>query len=280
MLEESNYVIDAEQIAEVSRLDEQARMIAKVMGGLLPERGNDLSGMQQVLDLACGPGKWAMDVAGAAPYVQVTGVDISQTMLLYAQQHKGTLQNVYFRHMNILESLAFPDASFDLVNARLLVGVVKREQWTPLLAESLRVLRPGGILRLSEMTVGQSTSPAYEEFARLLALAFLRGGYSFLPLPRDLGITMMLAPLLRRAGCDPVRLHLYPVDYSADTELVESFRVHIIHTASLAKPFLLKTGVTTEEEYLHLLTRLKVEINQPDFCALAEIVTAIGIKPR
>ncbi|HEY4388776.1 MAG TPA: hypothetical protein VGN34_30360, partial [Ktedonobacteraceae bacterium] len=38
-------------------------LITRGMGGILSERGNDPSDFHDVLDLGCGAGGWAMDVA-------------------------------------------------------------------------------------------------------------------------------------------------------------------------------------------------------------------------
>lgn len=63
---ESTYVIDAENAAEMARLTRQDRLITKTMGGLFTEH-SDLSGGHDVLDVACGPGGWVLDVARHIP---------------------------------------------------------------------------------------------------------------------------------------------------------------------------------------------------------------------
>src|SRR6266700_7815889 len=74
---ESSYIIDAESAAEMARLVSQDRLTTKSMGGLLPEQ-TDLSSIHRVLDVACGPGGWVLDMAFEHPEVQVVGIDISQ----------------------------------------------------------------------------------------------------------------------------------------------------------------------------------------------------------
>ncbi len=53
------------------------------------------------------------------PHMQVTGIDISRTTINYAraQAEVQNLKNVAFEEMDIYQPLAFPGASFDLVNA-------------------------------------------------------------------------------------------------------------------------------------------------------------------
>src|SRR5258707_9893139 len=81
---ESSYIIDAEGAAEMARLVSQDQLTMKSMGGVLPEQ-TDVSGMHRVLDIACGPGGWVLDVAFEHPESRVVGIDISQTMIEYAR---------------------------------------------------------------------------------------------------------------------------------------------------------------------------------------------------
>src|SRR5437867_767681 len=120
---ENTYVIDPESATEMARLMNQDRIITENMGSLLPEQ-LDLSNTRNILDVACGPGGWALNVASAYPDIEVVGVDISKPMIEYARAQAWSrgLENVSFEVMSALEPFTFPDNSFDGVNARLLVG--------------------------------------------------------------------------------------------------------------------------------------------------------------
>ena len=87
---------------------------------------------------------------------------ISRTTIEYAhaRAHTQGLDNATFIVMDVTRPLEFPDACFDLVNARLLVSVLSTEAWLPLLRECVRVTRPGGLIRLTECERSISTSPA------------------------------------------------------------------------------------------------------------------------
>uniref|UniRef100_UPI0035E452C3 class I SAM-dependent methyltransferase n=1 Tax=Thermogemmatispora sp. TaxID=1968838 RepID=UPI0035E452C3 len=58
--------------------------------------------------------------------------------------------------------LDWPDASFDLINGRLLCGFMLPAAWPRLLAECHRLLKPGGIIRLTEVEPMLTISAAYE----------------------------------------------------------------------------------------------------------------------
>jgi len=102
--EENTYIFDTESALEMARLINQERMITTAMGGALsgvPE----LPTQAHVLDLGCGPGGWALDVAFIYPDAKVAGIDISQTMIGYAnaRAHAQLLTNASFGVMDIRE---------------------------------------------------------------------------------------------------------------------------------------------------------------------------------
>ncbi len=102
----------------------------------------------RVLDAACGTGDLALAVAAARPAAQVTGVDASREMLAFARMRAreldaATAGRVTYREGD-LESLGAHDSSVDLMTA----GYAFRNaaELAPAIAESARVLRPGGVL--------------------------------------------------------------------------------------------------------------------------------------
>src|SRR5579875_78129 len=165
---EGTYFIDAEEAAELARLMQQDRLVTEVMGGLLPEL-ETLPATAQVLDLACGPGGWALELAFRYPDAEVIGVDRSPSTVAYAnaQARARGLSNIHFAVMDVTQPLAFSDASFDLINARFLAGFMRPQDWPRLLTECRRLLKPGGLLRLTESEWGLTTSPATQRYYAL-----------------------------------------------------------------------------------------------------------------
>src|SRR5689334_3029015 len=98
---EGGYFNDPESAAEMARLLEQDRLITAGMGGLFSER-SDLAGIHHLLDVACSPGGWALQVARSYPDVEVVGIDISRTMIDYAsaQARQQGVGNASFRVMD------------------------------------------------------------------------------------------------------------------------------------------------------------------------------------
>src|SRR5947209_5536321 len=113
------YFNDPESGAEMIRLIDQDRLITKGMGGLFAEQ-SDLSGINRVLDVGCGPGGWVLEMAFAYPQIEVVGFDVSEAMINYARTRAQVqhLNNAHFHVMDARQPLNFSDNSFDLVNAR------------------------------------------------------------------------------------------------------------------------------------------------------------------
>src|SRR5258708_40267644 len=70
------YILRTTYVERV-RLSEQDRHFNQAMGGLLAEQAESvLSTVRSVLDVACGPGGWALDLAQQYPDIQAGRVDI------------------------------------------------------------------------------------------------------------------------------------------------------------------------------------------------------------
>src|SRR6266699_4163204 len=197
---DSSYISDSTSAAELSRLLYQDRLLTEQMGGLLAEQDPaTLTRLNHVLDVACGPGGWALDMAFAHREVQITGIDISEPMVRYALTHASELgsTNVNFRVMDATRPLAFDDESFDLVNARLVSSFMPTRTWPDFLRECMRILRPGGTLRVTEFEAGMSNSPGHERMHSIAIQAMMRAGLSFSTDGRHLAILVMLGRLMK-----------------------------------------------------------------------------------
>ncbi len=125
----STYISSTESDAEVTRLISQDQVLTGTMGLLPP--GMQLHEGGRVLDVACGPAGWARALAIKYPAAQVVGIDISQAMLAYANAaaRAQQLPNISFQLIDATRPWPLADASFDLVNARMIVGFLSAEKW-------------------------------------------------------------------------------------------------------------------------------------------------------
>ncbi len=277
------YPIDVESVAEMTRLLDQDTVLTEAMGGIFPELDKtDLDSIHQILDIGCGPGGWVQEVAYTYPAKEVTGIDISRAMIQYAQAFAQVrhLSNARFYVMNALKPLDFPDNAFDLINMRTVIGFLAPADWPPLLAECKRVLRPGGIVRITEGEYGMANTPAYETMWGLINKAGFLAKRSFSPTGINGNSTVMLRRLLQQANFAHVQSQAHVLDYSFGTKAHAGAYHDYRLMFKLLKPFLLKTGVTTAEAFAQLYEQAMLEVQSEDFCALAYLLTVWGTKPQ
>ncbi len=278
---DNTYIIDIEEGAETARLMHQDKLYTNAMGGLFPEQA-DLSYVEHILDLACGPGGWTIEVAFTYPTSKVIGVDINQTMVDYAlaQAASQNIQNVTFEVMDIKQPLGFPDNSFDLVNARFITAFMDRTSWPKLLRECYRVLKPGGIARFTEMEWGQSNSPAAARLWSHLPQLLARQGRTFSEDGTTLGIAHAIGRLLKNAGFTDIERHAFLVDSSYDSAFHYAHYQNTRVSIALIKPYLMRSGILQEAEFEELHDRMLTEMMSEDFTSVAFGLTAWGMKPR
>lgn len=274
---ENTYVINHKSHAEVARLLIQEALITRQMGGLFPERA-DLSALQHVLDIACGPGGWAAEMAYQHQHMQVIGIDISEAMITEANRRR--YPNVSYQVMDVRQPLTFPDLSFDLVNARLLYAFMPKDAWLPLTQECFRITRPGGLVRYTECEYPLTNSLACEQFADLYTEAIHRSNQSFSPNRHQIGITPMLGYFLRCAGYRNIRQRAFAIDFSAHGDAHAAMRDNLSLALVLLQPFLIKEGVATQQELTSLYAQALQEMASNDFCGLWYYVTVWGEKPK
>ncbi len=262
----------------MARLIQFDRLTTTTMGGALAEQPPSMiAGLHEVLDLGCGPGGWVLDVAFAYPQLEAVGIDLSSTMIKYANARAQAqhLTNASFEVMDLTKPLAFPDAAFDLVNARFLINVFPREHWPTLMGECVRILRPGGILRWTETDrFGLTNSPAYE---RLVGLeAEWRAAYTFSPDGRSNGITPVLGRLMGQAGIRHIQQKPHVLDFSFGADGWQGMFDNIKVAGQLLKPFLTRFGVASEEEMDQLYHQVLTEMQREDFCGSWYYLTVWG----
>jgi ubiquinone/menaquinone biosynthesis C-methylase UbiE len=277
---ESTYVIDAESGTEMARLINQERLLTRVMGGVFPKHF-DLSHVSHILDIGCGPGGWVLDVAFENPKINVVGIDISQQMIEYARAHAEVqgMNNASFQVMNALESLAFDDNSFDVVNARYIQAFMMKTSWAPLMKEIMRILRPGGRVLLTDGEWSISNSPAFEKMGAMLTHVGTLTGRSFSPDGRHIGITPMLGRFLRDAGFVDIQRKAHVLDFSAGAEDYGNTYQDLMAGLKLLEPFLVLAKVTTEEEFEELYQQALAELMLDSFCGVGYMLTVWGKKP-
>lgn len=177
---------------------------------------------ESVLDIGCGPGFLAAEMAGTVgPPGAVHGVDISNDMLAMARDHCAALSTVSFQQADATD-LPFADGAFDAaVSTQVCAYVTDIEA---ALAELHRVLRPGGrALILDTDDAGILLNS--EEPARMAQVMAAWRGHAVHPhLPRRLN------RLLTDAGFAVVRWDLFPIfNLTYDPDFFGYWMIDSIH---------------------------------------------------
>ena len=107
----------------------------------LPPSGNG-HGTLRVLDVGCGPGHVARELAQSGH--DVTGVDRSRSLLRIAKRLAKREQSRVQFHLSSTDQLPFPDGSFDCCYATGVIYWV--ENLAATLREMVRVTRPAGLI--------------------------------------------------------------------------------------------------------------------------------------
>ena len=277
---ETTYFIDAESATEMARLMHQDSLTTQGMGGVFPER-SDFSSIHRVLDIACGPGSWVLDVAFEHPEIHVVGIDISRIMIEYAKTRALTqgLENAEFRVMDALKPLDFPDATFDLVNTRFIFGFMPPASWSELMKECVRITRSGGIIRITESEWNLTNSLAYETLHTMTARAMKKANRSFSPDGRNVGITPMIGQFLKDAHCKNIKHMAHALDLSSGTPAHESLLQNLSAFFKLIEPFLIRMEVTDAQEFDALYTQVQAEVLSESFRCISYILTVWGETP-
>lgn len=144
---------------------------------------------RQILDIATGTGDLAIKLARELPEVKITGVDLSEGMIEIGRKkvtEAGLDERVEMMTGDCL-SLPMADDSYDCVTVAY--GVRNFERLLQGYREMLRVLRPGGMLCVIELSTPTSAivKPLYKIYTRYIIPAVGRmvskdvRAYSYLP---------------------------------------------------------------------------------------------------
>jgi len=271
------FIEDRSSADDLIRLQIQDQMLTEAMGGVLPEQA-DPTIFQRILDVGCGAGGWLIETARAYPTMSLlVGVDASSTMVKYARGQATIHQldeRVEFHVMDALRMLEFSDRFFDLVNQRAGVSYLRTWEWPKLLQEYKRVIRSGGIVRISEGEwTPECTSPALSSLFDLLLQAFFLAGHSFAP-ERN-GVTSTLEHLLRLHGFQQVQSRLVTHEYHAGTKEGQRFFEDMKLTFRMILPFL-RRWMRVPDDYEQWYQQALEEMQRPDFVARGNLLTVWG----
>ncbi|MGV8959793.1 MAG: class I SAM-dependent methyltransferase [Stenotrophomonas sp.] len=136
------------------RDDSKAAATTKLMQNIIP--GFE---PKKILEIGCSAGSASAAYAWRFPNAEVHAIDIGAAMLRYAHVRAEALGvSVHFHQMDAAK-LGFSDSSFDLVVSHNALHEMGDETRSKMIAESMRVLRPGGLLIYQDVNVRSINDP-------------------------------------------------------------------------------------------------------------------------
>lgn len=158
-----------------------------------------------ILDVGCGQGLWALDVALSLPSSRVVGLD--RSLLSQCSYHNPL--NFLLVTGDILSGLPFADMSFDYVHQRFLSPLIPASRWQFLISELARVTRSGGWIEFVEYgSVYGNAGPSTQQFLDWWKQTATKQGL-------DIGLMQHLAPMLERVGIHSIEQRIIAVPLGA-----------------------------------------------------------------
>lgn len=243
------YVLDASE-AEIERLSVQGRELGEPMDAMFELIGAGPG--WRCVDLGCGVGDVTRLLARrVAPHGSVVGVDMSQAYLDVAR--KAAPEGIAYLRADACAT-GLPESGFDLVHGRFVTGITAPPE--QLIAEAIRLLKPGGTLALVEQEMSSiACFPPHPAFARLKGWM----GAGFEQSGTGKGITRRLFGLLRQAGFVDVRFRPVALGVQADSPMAQ----WLPDTVSAMRRTLVSIGLTTDEGLDEALAGCRAHMADP-----------------
>jgi len=114
---------------------------------------------EKILDMGCGIGQKTIPVADAFPGAEVHAIDLSASMIKYAHKRAERMgRKIHFSQQNV-ERTKFAADSFDMVFSTILFHELPPSAIRNMIAESYRVLKPGGLAAHLDLPPYNQLSP-------------------------------------------------------------------------------------------------------------------------
>lgn len=259
---------------EVQRLDFQHYMLRYLLHG---NYAAPLHTPTSILDVGCGTGRWAMEMATIFPHANVVGIDLVPPPMEQLNTPSGGADtrpdNFAFVQGNVLEGLPFGDASFDFTHMRLLVFALPMNRWQDVANELVRVTRPGGWVEWLEGGIAtQLPGPAGERLNQFANEAARRRGI-------DPSYVFRVGEFLQGAGLVNLQRRdiILPAGARAGRVGQMSVTDYLAVISGMKGP-LVAMGVTTSEEFDQTIAAARVELEQGQ--SFWRFPLAYGQRPR
>ncbi|KAF2452763.1 S-adenosyl-L-methionine-dependent methyltransferase [Lineolata rhizophorae] len=232
---------------------------------------------KRILDVGCGTGLWAIDVADQNPQAEVIGVDLSPV------QPSWVPPNVNFVVDNVEKDWAYREG-FDLVHFANLNACIG--DWKKFLGQCFDNIKPGGYIEAKEAdTTSTSDDGSYPATCALYKLQeTIRSAMD------SLGMTMRAPAQLKQwfaeAGFVDVEEQTFKLPFNAwprDPELKDIGRLQLVQYLEALAPYALGTLVDVlkweRSEMDALVEQAKMDLRNTRFHGYNTLRVVVGRKP-
>jgi len=254
-----------ESDAETIRLNFQHYMFRLAFGG---DYSAPIKGTGDILDVACGTGRWARDLARRFPTADVVGFDLSRN-LLDASLAEGTdtmPENCTFVTGDALQPFAFPDGVFSFVIARACSSFIPTAQWPLVVSQMARVTRPGSWVEARDFGQVRSANATLNSLTQQFTV--LAEGRGIHP-----GSGAFLQTYFTQAGLRDVQLRQVRLRSGAQraTRAGQLMLADYLAVLERVAPLIARSGVTTAEQWQSLVSQARHETRMAPDTQYAEV---------
>ena len=253
--------------AELNRLDFQHYMLRFALRGLYAPL---LEQPRAVLDVGCGTGRWALEMAQLFPQAQVVALDLVAPPDSTGAGVKRP-QNYRFVEGNVLQGLAFDDESFDFTHQRALLGAIPEAAWPGVARELARVTRSGGWVQLVEPAPAPLGGPGMNALAQWTQEASMRRGI-------NTAVGAQVGEFLRQAGLQDIHTREIKIPMGARAgRLGVMAETNYFSLFNSTRNFIVAMGVTDAATYDSALAQARAELDTSHY--VSPYYLAYGRKP-
>lgn len=276
-------MIESEQESALIAVLEQVmhHHLTQAQRGLLPSVIPSHT-LKQVLDINCRIGAWAIDLALSYPGVNVMALDGDAAFIDIARRNAeiGAVSRARFYESHPLKRLPLADASFDFVHSLQLAPVFRPHEWPFFLSECKRVMKPGAAIALVSLSIGPTSSDAYQRLLKMFDALLLKIGYGFSEYAGTTTPGVHLFRMLKEAGFVNASYTVQPVNFGGPNNSGGRASCQLlVGIAKKQKQLFLEHHMIGAEEFDALLLEKQHDIGEANYCTTGALITAIGYAP-
>lgn len=168
----SLYVLPTDE-HERKRLEVQHEVLRNAFGGRIVFAPIELHAGDKVLDSGVGSASWLLDCYNANKDATFRGIDLKTN--IFPELDDVQKQHISLGAGNVLQLPSDWTSDFQLVNQRLLIAALSKENWNTAVGEIYRVLAPGGWVQFIESSHCVAGEVTQRHFSMLQDLFVKRG---------------------------------------------------------------------------------------------------------